>query len=73
MLDVASSRVEDSERESSAMSKMPNTEVQLSKWTPERPGIDQPAKQTLDPGRQPLPGTAFPQRLRIMQITLGKV
>ena len=46
-----SGRAEDAERKDSAMSKMLNTEVQLSRGTPERPGADQPAEQTSTLGR----------------------
>ncbi len=48
-------------------------DAQLSRAAPERRGVDQPAKQTLDPDRKLLPGTALPQRLRIMKITLVQI
>ena len=45
-LDVVPSCVEGAEKRSSAMSKMLNIEVQLSRWTPKHPVVDRPARQT---------------------------
>jgi len=43
------------------MSKMLNTEVQLSRRTPERPGIDQPAEQASTLGRLTPARYRFPE------------
>ncbi len=48
-------------------------DAQLSRGTPERTETDQPAEQTSTLGRKPLPGTALPQRLRIVEITLVQI